>query len=265
MSTNWKSDGIVDVAAIAAAVAAAVDVPTVIDVQNGLARTDELQPAVADALAAAVGDELITPAQVTAAVPSAAAIATAVGAQAASAAAISAASLPTAAQIVAALVASGAVSTQQQAACATAIAAAIGTDIPSESDIENACTNAVNGLGIPEAVATLARGGTFTQASVTLTGAGTSGTVISAAPGGTRHYIVAVAAACTVANSTFSLASSGGTTMGAMQLPIGNSFALSIPFGYVIRGGTGTSVTANKTTGATLVINVWYYTAATGP
>ena len=158
--------------------------------------------------------------------------------------------LPSAADIVTAIAASAAISTQMQAAAQAALDA---------TDVQVLCEQAIDSKNIPVNVQALAVGGTFLQATVTLSGAGTSGTIVAAA-GGNRHYIVAMLAACTVTNSTFSLASSGGTTMGAAQLLIGASLALAIPFGYIIRGGLGTSITANKTTGATLVITVWYYT-----
>lgn len=158
--------------------------------------------------------------------------------------------LPSAADIVTAIAMSAAISTQMQAAAQAALDA---------TDVQVLCEQAIDSKNIPVSVQTLAVGGTFLQATVTLSGAGTSGTVV-AASGGNRHYIVAMLAACSVANSTFSLASSGGTTMGAAQLLIGTSLSLAIPFGYIIRGGLGTSITGNKTTGATLVITVWYYT-----
>ena len=147
--------------------------------------------------------------------------------------------LPSAASVVSAVTASSAVSSQQQAAAEAAIDA----------------------KGIPTATKTLAVGANFNRTSVTLSGATTSGTVLTNQGAGSVIYVVAVAAACSVANTTFSLASSGGTTMGAMQILIGNSFTLSIPFGYVIRGGTNTSITANKTSGATVVVDIWYYVA----
>lgn len=322
MSTGWNNPATVDVAAIAAAVAASVDVPTVPEVQSGLARTDELSPAAAGALAAAVGDELITAAQVTAAVPSASDVAVAVDALAAAAAAITAAAgvaIPSVAQVQTGLATSSALSTVQstvnalpsaanvQTACASAVTAAAGVAIPSVAQIQSGlatasavaalptaasvvsaitasgaistqqqaaaqaainatdfqifCENAIDSKNIPGAVKALAVGATFSHTSVTLSGASTSGTVLVAQGAGSNIYVVAVAAACSVANTTFSLASSGGTTMGAMQLMIGTSFALSIPFGYVIRGGTNTSITGNKTTGATVVIDIWYYVA----
>ena len=195
--------------------------------------------------------------------------------------------LPSSANIVTAIAASGAISTQMQDAAAAAITAAglatasklaalqtTADTLPADTvtailasatiptQIQTASAAAITAAGIPAAVAALAVGATMLHTSVTISGAGTSGTVRSAPAAGLKHYIVGMMAACSVANSTFSLASSGGTTMGAMQLLIGTTLSFCIPFGYIIRGATATSVTGNKTTGATLVIDVWYYTAA---
>lgn len=111
------------------------------------------------------------------------------------------------------------------------------------------------------AVAVYAAGGVpsaMLHASVTISGIGTSGTVLAAPGADLRYRIIAVTAACSSFNSTFSLASSGGTTMGTMQLLVGATFALSIPFGYVILGGSNAAITGNKSASAILEIDVWY-------
>lgn len=113
---------------------------------------------------------------------------------------------------------------------------------------------------VPAQVQSLAVGATLLHTSVTIAGAPTSGTVVAAPGLGLVTTVVAVAASCSGASATvFSLASAAGTTMGVHQILIGDNFTLSIPFGYVIRGGTNASITADKTAGATIVVDVWYW------
>lgn len=108
-------------------------------------------------------------------------------------------------------------------------------------------------------VQALAVGATLLHTSVTISGIATSGTVLAAPGVGLTITIVAVACSCGAFNTIFNLASVGGTTMGVHQILIGDNFTLSIPFGYVLRGGSNASVTANKTASAIIDVDVWYW------
>ncbi len=156
--------------------------------------------------------------------------------------------------------------TEVQAACDAAL---VAYGVATEATLDAVAT-AVSNLGdiIPDAstialnVATAAVvtprvTGDLLRATVTISGAPTSGTVL-ASSGGTQRIIWAVLVSCSAAQSSFSLASTGGDTMGTHQILQNGNLSLSLPFGAVFKGGTGNSVTANKTTGATLVIDVWY-------
>lgn len=121
-------------------------------------------------------------------------------------------------------------------------------------------TTAATAAAVAVAVATKAVGATLLHTSVTIAGAPTSGTVVAAPGLGLTTTVVAVAASCNGAAATvFDLASAAGTTMGVHQILIGDNFTLSLPFGYVLRGGTNASITADKTAGATIVVDVWYW------
>lgn len=274
-----------DDAAVQAAAAAALSA----EVGGALITAAQVTSAVPTAagIATAVGAQAACAAAITAAnLPTAAQVASAVGAQAACAAALTAAAgaaIPSVAQIQSGLSTSSALSTLQttcsalpsaaaiaatvaaQASCAAAITAAAGVAIPTVQQI----TDGVDGLNIagsvyssvPPAVAALAVGVTPVHTTVTLSGAGTSGTLLAAQGLGLRAYVVAVLVSCTAAQSVFQMVSSGGTTMGSHSLLQNSNLSLSIPFSYILRSGSNTSITVTKTTGATLVIDVYYYVA----
>lgn len=223
-------------AAIAAA--SGTTIPTTAQIQTGLATATSLADvkSVVDAL------------------PSAATIATAVGAQ---------------------------------AACAAAITAAVGFDIPDLSQIQVACENALDGFGVavnsslqPAAAAAITAASLPTAAqnttsivtacvgasplrtTVTISGAGTSGTLLAAPGVGIRNYITSMIISCSVAQSTWSLASTGVTSTGTHSLLQNSMGSWTAPAGtFIFQSGSNTAITLNKTTGATIIVNLIYYQA----
>ena len=189
-------------------------------------------------------------------------------AQTAAAAAITAASLATSAQVSALNDLS---QSQAKTACASAITGASGTDIPNTTQITLACQDAINNLGglpdaheIARAVKGQAVSSTPLRATVTASGAATSGTLLAAPGLGLRNYVVAVLVSCTAAQSTFQLTSTGALlTMGQHSILQNSNLFCCPPFGMPLMvGGSGAAISWNKTTAATLVIEVWYYQAA---
>lgn len=291
--------------AITASVGA--EIPTVVQIQTGIAKTSELQPAAQAALTASVGTALITAAQVTAAVPSVAAIqsglatstavgnlqtsvnalpsnasiTTACGSAITSAAGVAIPSvaqnqaglatstavgnvqttvnaLPSASTIVSAITASGAISTQQEASAAAAITA---------STLVADTVQGVDDLGISQqasdSVTFNAIGFTPLRATnVVVSGAGTTGTLITSPGGGLKIYVTGFIVSCTVAQSTWTMGGTGASAMGTHSLLQNNCMSLFATFGYLLSSGAGANLTYTKTTGATLTWDIWYYTAA---
>lgn len=196
--------------------------------------------------------------------------------QTAAAAAITAASLATAAQVSAL---NNVSTTDVQDACGNAIA---NSGLPVAADIETLCgnalttaagngtipsandiANAVDGLNVagavPSQVLAYAYGSSVQRATVTASAGSTTGTLITTPGGGQRIVIVAIVVACTTAQSSFSLSSSGGSTMGTYQIPQNATLEINRLFHYIHRSGSGASVSWNKTSGANLSIDVWWY------
>lgn len=223
---------------------AGVAVPSVAQIQTGLSTSVEVA-----AVQAAV--DLL---------PSAADVATAVGAQAAAQAAITA-------SIGTALVTSA----QVQTSCEAAITASVGAEIPDLAQIQTACETAIavsqvatvaDVDNIAPAVQTLAVGSFAQKTTVTISGAGTSGTLIAAGGVGVRTYIVGILVSCTVGNSTMQLVSTGGVSTGVHSILLNNNLSMSLPFGIIARSGSNTAITCNKTASQTLIFDVWYYQGA---
>lgn len=259
-------------AAAAITASAGVAIPSVVQIQSGLATATS-----------------VSNVQTTVnALPSAAQVATAVGAQAACAAAITAAQLPSATQmdVLIDTAIENRVSSFTMWAQDGAQAAITASDLPSQTEMYAGLANlqadlvtdlegslpgltasAVEGLdiagGVPASTMILAVGHDAStqplKTTVTLSGAPTTGTLVAAAGVGLRVYVQAILVSCTVAQSTFFLSSTGGSTMGTHSLLQNSCVALNIPFGYILRSGSNVAVTLNKTTGATLVVDVWYY------
>jgi hypothetical protein len=178
------------------------------------------------------------------------------GAQTACGAAITAANLATAAQVSALnnLSSGGA-----QTACESAIDAKI-------TDIANACANAVDGLNVagsvPGQVVTAAYGSGYTHTQVTAGAGSTSGTLVTNPGGGVRIYVVAIIIACTTAQSSFTIGGSGASAMATWQIPQNDTLEVNRLFDWISRSGSGSNLTWNKTSGANLSIDIWYYTGA---
>lgn len=261
-AANLPSDADVQAACVAALEAEAGDsIPSVVQIQSGLATAASIAALPTDADVQAAAAAAITAANL----PTAAQVATAVGAQAACAAAITAAAgvaIPSVVQIQSGLATSASIAAlptdaDVQTACAAAITAA---------DLPNTTAAAVEGLGIggniPGFVKELAVGTTPLHTTVTVSGAGTTGTLIATPGGGLKIYVVAVLVSCTVAASTFRMDGTGASTMGTHSILQNDNLSLSLPFLYIVSSGAGSNLTYTKTTGATLVVDLWYYTGA---
>lgn len=258
----------------------------------GTSKTSELQPAAQAAITASIGTALVTAAQVQTAASASitaavgVAIPTVVQNQAGLATAVNLAAVKTVVDVgstatavaavqttVNALPSAAAIATAvgAQAACAAAITAANGVAIPSVSQNQVACEDAIDGRGValttdvtavPAAVQVLAVGSFQAHQTVTISGAGTSGTLIAAAGLGLRTYITGILVSCTVGNSTMQLVSTGGQSTGVHSILLGDNLSMVMPFGIVARSGSNTAVTCNKTAAQTLIFDVWYYQGA---
>lgn len=252
---------VADVQAGCAAAIAAADLPSTAEVQAACeAAIDNRQVALTTwaetgAAAAIAAANLPTDADVQAA--SAAAIAAAAGA-----------AIPSVVQIQAGL----AKTSELQPAADAALTAAIGVAIPTVGQNQSGLATGVKLDAVEASLLTaigavdtdtrsLAIGATPLHATVTIAGAPTSGVLIAAPGVGLRNYVTAIMVSVS-AQSSFSLSSTGGSTMGTHQIPALSNLTFAPTFQPILTGGINATVVANKTAAVTMTIDVWYYIAA---
>ena len=154
---------------------------------------------------------------------------------------------------------------QAQAAAAAAITAA---DLPNTSEVASICQQAINFSSTNNVIpswndvqaltATQNKTG-LQRTSLQFVGAGTNASICTDFPG-IGYGVWRVMITCSVLASTVQLRGSGGANVMAYPytLAVGSSLTLSSDYDFLWRTPLSEGLNIDKTTGATLTVEVWF-------